>query len=148
MVEGEEVCCLHALFGFSHSYRTITPFTPKTICVCVCVVPPSRTYKCWRWSRPLGPALQHTTLHTQTWNVKHTTLPKFKKGLFPCTQKDYFSMSISPPSAVSKSISENLRRDTVMRSWGPYWTIHSRPSSAVLSQHNHVWASVSRIGSS
>lgn len=34
-MEGEEICCLHALFGFSHSYRTITPFTPKTICVCM-----------------------------------------------------------------------------------------------------------------
>lgn len=30
-MEGEEVCCLHALVGISHSYRTITPFAPKML---------------------------------------------------------------------------------------------------------------------
>ena len=103
--EGEEVCCLHALFGFSHSYRTITPFTPKTICVgvCVCGGGHRSSFQNIQVSKTvLSPGTSASTYHLAYTDVEseHIKMPKFKIRLSVHTEEEFASTSSRPHKCI------------------------------------------------
>lgn len=77
---GKEVCCLHALFGISHSCRTITPFAPEMLRVrpvfSLSLSLSARRTSAKDGPAPLGPALSthdfctHTQTRTRVKNAK------------------------------------------------------------------------------